>query len=75
MKNKAAGLLERAISIAVEAHRGQEDRNGAPYVLHPLRMMCRVETEMQKIVAVLHDVVEDTHWTFKDFPKLLAGLT
>src|SRR6266404_6959613 len=69
MKKKAGGLLEKAISIAVEAHRGQEDKNGAPYILHPLRMMCRVETEAEKIVAVLHDVVEDTDWTFKELKR------
>jgi (p)ppGpp synthase/HD superfamily hydrolase len=57
-------LLEKAISIAVEAHRGQRDRYGAPYILHPLRVMARVETNTQKIVAILHDVVEDTDWTF-----------
>jgi len=39
MKKDTCALLERAISIAVEAHRGQEDKNGAPYILHPLRMM------------------------------------
>jgi (p)ppGpp synthase/HD superfamily hydrolase len=55
--------LEHAISLAVEAHRGQKDRAGAPYILHPLRMMFRVETDAEKIVAVLHDVVEDTDWT------------
>jgi len=69
MKKKAGGLLERAISIAVQAHRGQADRNGAPYILHPLRMMCRVETEAEKIVAVLRDVVEDTDWTFKELKR------
>ena len=69
MQKKAGQLLERAISIAVEAHRGQKDRNGAPYILHPLRMMCRVDTETEKIVAVLHDVVEDTDWTFKDLKR------
>ncbi len=53
-------LLEKAIAIAVEAHRGQQDRYGAPYVLHPLRVMARVEMTAQKTVAVLHDVVEDT---------------
>lgn len=55
--------LERAISLAVEAHRSQKDRNGAPYILHPLRVMSRVQTTEQKIVAMLHDVVEDTPWT------------
>jgi (p)ppGpp synthase/HD superfamily hydrolase len=56
-------LLERAILLAVQAHRGQVDRSGAPYILHPLRVMLRVETENERIAAVLHDVVEDTEWT------------
>src|SRR5688572_11029433 len=55
--------LEKAISIAVEAHRGQLDKSGAPYILHPLSVMARVDGETEKIVAVLHDVVEDTSWT------------
>lgn len=59
-------LLEEAIHIAVEAHRGQMDRAGQPYILHPLRIMCRMQTEPEKIVAVLHDVVEDTDLTLAD---------
>ncbi len=55
--------LEAAIALAVEAHRGQRDRAGAPYILHPLRMMFRVETDAERMAAVLHDVVEDTDWT------------
>ncbi len=51
--------LERAIAIAVEAHAGQIDKAGAPYVLHPLRMMLRMDTEAAMMAAVLHDVVED----------------
>jgi (p)ppGpp synthase/HD superfamily hydrolase len=66
---RSAPLLERAIEIAVQAHHGQRDRNGLPYLLHPLRVMCRVETIPQKIVAVLHDVVEDTAWTFADLER------
>ncbi|MFL5385827.1 MAG: HD domain-containing protein [Longimicrobiaceae bacterium] len=58
--------LEEAIRIAVEAHRGQKDRAGAPYVLHPLRMMLRVRTDAERMAAVLHDVVEDTAWTLDD---------
>lgn len=58
-------LLEEAIALAVEAHRGQRDRAGAPYVLHPLRMMFRVETDTEKVTALLHDVVEDTEWTLE----------
>ena len=57
--------LERAIEIAVEAHKGVLDKGGNPYVLHPLRMMFAVKTEEEKIVAVLHDVVEDAGgWEF-----------
>lgn len=58
--------LERAIGIAAEAHAGQTDKSGAPYILHPLRVMMRVEGEDARIAAVLHDLVEDTHWTFDD---------
>lgn len=58
--------LEEAIRIALEAHRGQKDRAGAPYVLHPLRMMLRVRTDAERMAAVLHDVVEDSAWTLDD---------
>ncbi|HEX8692518.1 MAG TPA: HD domain-containing protein [Longimicrobium sp.] len=58
--------LEEAIRIAVEAHRGQKDRAGAPYILHPLRMMFRMQTDAERMAAVLHDVVEDTGWTLDD---------
>ena len=58
--------LEEAIRIAVEAHRGQQDRAGAPYILHPLRMLFRVQTDAERMAAVLHDVVEDTAWTLDD---------
>ena len=65
----SADLLEKAIAIAVEAHCGQKDRNGAPYILHPLRVMARVDTDAEKTVAILHDVVEDTDWTFERLAK------
>jgi hypothetical protein len=48
--------LERAIAIAAEAHAGQVDKAGAPYVLHPLRMMLRMSSIDERIVAALHDV-------------------
>jgi (p)ppGpp synthase/HD superfamily hydrolase len=57
--------LERAIIIAAEAHAGQVDKAGAPYALHPLRMMLRVSSTDERIAAVLHDVCEDCQgWTF-----------
>lgn len=57
--------LERAIEIAHEAHAGQYDKAGKDYILHPLRVMERGRTEEEKIVGVLHDVVEDSEWTFE----------
>ena len=65
IKVNSSDLLEKAIAIAVEAHRGQRDRTGAPYILHPMRVMAGVDTDVEKMVAFLHDVVEDTDWTFE----------
>jgi guanosine-3',5'-bis(diphosphate) 3'-pyrophosphohydrolase len=50
--------LERAIVIAAEAHAGVTDKGGAPYILHPLRMMLSLATTEERIVAVPHDVCE-----------------
>ena len=58
--------LERAIAIAAKAHAGQSDKAGQPYILHPLRVMLRVEGEAERIAAVLHDVVEDTDVRLQD---------
>lgn len=55
--------LEDAIALAVEAHRGQRDKAGQTYILHPLRVMMRLEAETARMVAVLHDVVEDSPFT------------
>ena len=57
--------IERAIQIAVEAHAGAKDKGGSPYILHPINVMMRMKTDDEKIVAILHDVVEDTDWTFQ----------
>jgi (p)ppGpp synthase/HD superfamily hydrolase len=58
--------LETAIAIAAEAHKGQRDKGGQPYILHPLRVMMKLKTENERIVAVLHDVLEDTPITEDD---------
>ena len=63
------GTLERAIEIAARTHAGQLDKGGAPYILHPLRVMLRVAPGVQQIVAVLHDVVEDSEVTFEDLER------
>ena len=57
--------LQRAIEIATEAHRGQFDKAGRDYIGHPLRVMEMGKTENEKIVGVLHDVIEDSDWTFE----------
>ena len=58
--------LDRAIQIAGEVHQGQKDKYGAPYILHPIRVMMRVNADIEKIVAILHDVVEDSDLTLDD---------
>ncbi|NLZ16862.1 MAG: HD domain-containing protein [Desulfobulbaceae bacterium] len=58
--------LERAVAIAAQAHEGQKDKAGEPYILHPLRVMLRMHSEAGRIVAVLHDVVEDSEYTLDD---------
>lgn len=53
-------LLSEAIILATKAHDGQVDKGLQPYILHSLRVALRMETEEERIVAVLHDVIEDT---------------
>ena len=57
--------LQRAIEIATQAHQGQFDKSGKDYIGHPLRVMEMGRTEEEKIAGVLHDVVEDSDWTFE----------
>lgn len=66
---QAVTLLEKALAIALRAHQGQKDKAGAPYILHPLRVMLRMETELEMIAAVLHDVVEDSGLTVEDLRR------
>lgn len=60
------GTIERALEIAAKAHAGAKDKEGEPYILHPIRVMMGVEGEAARIVGVLHDVVEDTEVTIDD---------
>lgn len=57
--------IERARAIAESAHAGQVDKAGADYITHPLRVCDTVTGEQAKIVALLHDVVEDSDWTLE----------
>lgn len=52
--------LSKAIELAAEKHAGQKDKAGLPYILHPIHVMMNMDTIDEKIVAVLHDIVEDT---------------
>lgn len=67
--------LEKALQIAAKAHEGQKDKEGLPYILHPLRVMGHVEGSDAQIVAVLHDVVEDTAVTLDDLRAAGFGET
>jgi (p)ppGpp synthase/HD superfamily hydrolase len=62
--------LEDAIALAVEAHRGQKEKAGQPYILHVLRVMFRLDTEQEQMAGVLHDLVEDTPYTLDDLRRL-----
>lgn len=61
--------LEKALQIAINAHYGQEDKAGEPYIFHPLRVMNRCHSLEAKVVAILHDVAEDTNVSIKDISK------
>lgn len=62
--------LESAIRMALDAHAGQRDKAGQPYILHPLRVMQRCDTDTLRIIAVLHDVIEDSAVTLDDLERL-----
>ena len=57
-------LLAKAVTIALEAHKDATDKAGMPYAGHVMRVMQAGRTNDEKIIGVLHDLVEDTHWTF-----------
>jgi (p)ppGpp synthase/HD superfamily hydrolase len=61
--------LERAIELAARHHAGQCDKSGQPYILHPLRVMMACGSINAKIVAVLHDTLEDTALTEADLRR------
>lgn len=62
--------IEKAITLAAKKHAGQVDKANQPYIFHPLRLMFKVTTIEQKIVAVLHDILEDTDTTVVDLISL-----
>lgn len=63
-------LIDTALQIAASAHAGQTDKAGRPYILHPLRVMAAMDTDEERAVALLHDVIEDGEY---DVPALVAA--
>ena len=68
----------KAMKIAYDAHLGQLDYNGVPYIFHPYHLAEQMDDEISCTVALLHDVVEDTSITFADleqiFPKQVVEI-
>jgi (p)ppGpp synthase/HD superfamily hydrolase len=59
-------MTKRAIEFAFDAHRGQYDKSGLPYITHPLHVAEQMDTEDECVVALLHDVLEDTDFSAED---------
>lgn len=59
-------LIEKSLEIALQAYRGQTDKAGKAYILHPLRIMAKMQSEHEMAVALLHDVIEDSDFTAED---------
>jgi (p)ppGpp synthase/HD superfamily hydrolase len=72
MYQPPADVLEKALGIALIAHAGQKDKAGAPYILHPLRLMMTAEEPDTQVTALLHDVLEDSELTEDDLNQ--AGI-
>lgn len=62
-------MTKKAIRLAFEAHAGQYDKSGLPYILHPIHLAEQMTDELSTVCAVLHDVVEDTPWTLGELKQ------
>ena len=62
-------LTKKAMIIAYSSHQNQFDKAGVPYIYHPIHLAEQMENECECIVALLHDVVEDTEVTFEQLEK------
>ena len=70
-------MIDKAIKIAVRAHAGQDDLGGNRYIFHPLRVTMKMDTLAEKVVAVLHDVLEDSNidlYPFNFPPHVLRAI-
>jgi len=64
---------KKAIKLCFEAHAGQPDKSGLPYAHHPLHLAEQMDDEVSTVVALLHDIVEDTDYTFDDLEQMGFG--
>ena len=62
-------MTKKAIKLMFEKHKDQYDKSGLPYVFHPFHVAEQMDDENTTIVALLHDIVEDTDTTFEDLEK------
>jgi (p)ppGpp synthase/HD superfamily hydrolase len=63
-------LTKKALALCFEAHKEQTDKTGLPYVFHPFHLAEQMDDELSTVCALLHDVVEDTDYTFEDLRKM-----
>lgn len=63
-------LTKAAMKLCYDAHKGQIDKSGLPYVFHPIHLAEQMTDELSTVVALLHDVVEDTHYTLRDLQEM-----
>ena len=61
---------KKALKLCFEAHKDQVDKSGVPYVFHPFHLAEQMKDECTTIVALLHDIVEDTDYTFDDLRNM-----
>ncbi len=61
---------KKALKLCFEAHKNQVDKSGMPYVFHPFHLAEQMTDERTTIVALLHDIVEDTDYTFDDLRNM-----
>lgn len=62
-------MTKKALALCFEAHKDQKDKSGLPYIFHPFHLAEPMEDEDTTIVALLHDVIEDTEYTIEDLKK------
>ena len=63
-------MTNKAMKLTYEAHQGQYDKSGLPYVFHPFHLAEQMDTEETVTVALLHDVAEDTDYTLEDLREM-----